>query len=64
MAATRQNVKSMVKSRKLQARKKRAFGTTVKAFDGRHVVADAKRSPKKKNFALLRKLLDNFVLPE
>ncbi len=64
MAATSKNVKSMLKSKKLQSRKARAFMVNVAAFDGGHVVDDKKRAPKKKNFKLARKLMDNYSLPE
>lgn len=64
MAATSRNVKSMLKSRKLQSRKARPFMANVKAFDGSHVALDKRRTPKKRNFKLARKLMDNYCLPE
>lgn len=64
VAATSRNVKSMLKSRKLQSRKARAFMVNVAAFDGSHVTPDKKRAQKKKNFKLARRLMDNYSLPE
>lgn len=64
VAATGRNVKSMLKSRKLRSRKGRAFVVNAKAFDGRHVVGEAKRAAKKKNYALARKLLDDYALSD
>ncbi len=61
MAATRRNVNNMHKSRKLQSRKGRAFVADPKLFDGSHVSAE-KRSPKKSNYTLARKLIDNYCL--
>lgn len=64
MAATRRNVKSMLKSRKLQSRKTRAFMQKVAAFDGPHASGDKNRNSRKKNFELARKLMDHYVLSE
>lgn len=64
VAATSKNVKSMLKSRKLQSRKTRAFMVHVAAFDGGHVASDKKRGQKKKNFKLARKLMDHYSLSE
>lgn len=64
MAATRKNVKSMIKSRKMQSRKPRAFMVDVQSFDGGSSTVAKKRAPKKKNFELARKVMDNYCLPE
>lgn len=63
MAATRRNVKSMIKSRKIQSRKPRAFMVDAQSFGGPSTAAK-KRAPKKKNFELARKVMDNYCLPE
>lgn len=64
MAATKRNITNMLKSRKMQSQKGRAFVVEAKAFDGRHVVSTPKRPVKKKNYALARKLMENYSLSD
>lgn len=64
VAATSKNVKSMLKSRKLQTRKTRTFMVDAKGFDGGQTPTGKRRSAKKKNFELARKLMDNYCLPD
>lgn len=64
VAATSKNVKSMLKSRKLQTRKTRTFMVDAKGFDGGQTPTGRRRSAKKKNFELARKLMDNYCLPD
>jgi len=62
VAATSKNVQSMLESKKIQSRQERAFMDNVKAFDGSHVSVNKARPPKKKNYQLARKLMDNYSL--
>jgi hypothetical protein len=64
VAATVKNVKSMLKSRKLQARRSRAFMVDAQGFDGRQVSPVAKRAAKTKNYTLARRLLDKYCLTD